>query len=90
MILQLVILIALILLVVLGAPWLVMMIVPGVSDLTLVGVSAGSFLMLCLLVLGIRWVRGRRKGGVESLERRARRLAEESNQRYRAARRQEG
>lgn len=86
-VLQFLFLLSLVLLAAVGAPWAVMQWVPDASDLLLAAVGLGClFLVWALLAYTLR-SRGRHDKE-ESLERRARRLAEESNRRYREAQRE--
>jgi hypothetical protein len=71
-----------------GATWLATVLIPDASELTLISVAVGSLIGLWLLMVCLRLIESRRRASAESLERRARRLAEESNRRYRASRRQ--
>lgn len=85
-VLQFLFLLSLILLAAVGAPWAVMQWIPDASDLLLGAVGLGClFLVWALLAYALRGNRGHQE---ESLERRARRLAEESNRRYREAQRE--
>lgn len=82
---QLIILLLLILLAVLGGPWLLLQFVPDATEPLLASVAAGSLFGLWLLIYSFfallrSW---RRRNTTETLERRARRLAEAANQRYR-------
>ena len=85
-VLQFLFLLFLILLAALGAPWAVMQWVPDASDLLLGAVGLGCLLLVWALLAYV--LRGGRGQQEESLERRARRLAEESNRRYREAQRE--
>lgn len=83
---QLIILLALILLAVLGGPWLLLQFMPDATEAILASTAAGSVFGLWLVIYSLcamlrSW---RRRNTTETLERRARRLAEMANQRYRS------
>ena len=88
MILQLAGLLALVFGIALGAAWLTWLFMPGAPPLVFGGVFVGAVLSMVVLGLVIRRVRHVNQGSADTLERRARRLAEASNRRYRERREQ--